>query len=236
MYKRKILVVDDDRKIVELVRLYLEKDGYRVLVAYDGLKALELARQKRPDLIVLDLLLPEIDGLDVCRILQTESKVPIIMLTAKTTEEDRLVGLELGADDYVTKPFSPRELVLRVQAVLRRLAGPSPEEAVRIGDLVVDLAAREVRRGGEPVDLTPTEFDLLAFLVRRPNRVFTRLELLKEVQGYTTPALMRNIDNHIMNLRRKIEPDPAEPRIIRTVYGVGYKLVIPRTQGDNDET
>jgi len=195
-------------------------------LAFDGATALEKLQAERPDLVILDLGLPDIDGLDVARRIRQRVEVPIIMLTARVQEIDRIVGLELGADDYVTKPFSPRELVLRVQAVLRRLAGPAPEEAVRIGDLVVDLAAREVRRGGEPVDLTPTEFDLLAF-------VFSRLELLKGVQGYTTPALARNIDNHVMNLRRKIEPDPREPRIVKTVYGIGYRLVMP--QGEEDD-
>ena len=231
-----VLIVDDEEELVKSISDYLHQAGYRTIETFDGASALAEFDSHRPDLVILDLGLPDIDGLDVAREIRRRTQVPIIMLTARAQEVDRIVGLELGADDYITKPFSPRELVLRVQAVLRRLAGPAPEAPVRIGDLVIDLAGREVRRDGALIKLTPTEFDLLAFLVRRPNRVFTRLELLKEVQGYTTPALMRNIDNHIMNLRRKIEPDPAEPRIIRTVYGVGYKLVIPRTQGDNDET
>jgi len=226
MYKRKILVVDDDRKIVELVRLYLEKDGYRVLVAYDGLKALELARQKRPDLIVLDLLLPEIDGLDVCRILQTESKVPIIMLTAKTTEEDRLVGLELGADDYVTKPFSPRELVARVRAVLRRAGKESPRgpTEMRFAGLVIDRRRHEVQVRGEVVPLTPTEFRLLEVLAGEPGRAFTRLELLDRVFGYDFEGFERTVDVHVKNLRKKIEADPKQPAYVKTVYGVGYKF------------
>jgi len=230
---QRILIVDDEEEIVSSIADYLREEGYRPILAFDGATALEKLQAERPDLVILDLGLPDIDGLDVARRIRQRVEVPIIMLTARVQEIDRIVGLELGADDYVTKPFSPRELVLRVQAVLRRLAGPAPEEAVRIGDLVVDLAAREVRRGGEPVDLTPTEFDLLAFLVRRPNRVFSRLELLKGVQGYTTPALARNIDNHVMNLRRKIEPDPREPRIVKTVYGIGYRLVMP--QGEEDD-
>lgn len=230
---QRILIVDDEEEIVSSIADYLREEGYRPILAFDGATALEKLEAERPDLVILDLGLPDIDGLDVARRIRQRVEVPIIMLTARVQEIDRIVGLELGADDYVTKPFSPRELVLRVQAVLRRLAGPAPEEAVRIGDLVVDLAAREVRRGGEPVDLTPTEFDLLAFLVRRPNRVFSRLELLKGVQGYTTPALARNIDNHVMNLRRKIEPDPREPRIVKTVYGIGYRLVMP--QGEEDD-
>ena len=226
MYKRKILVVDDDRKIVELVRLYLEKDGYRVLVAYDGLEALELARRKRPDLIVLDLLLPELDGLDVCRILQAESEVPIIMLTAKTTEEDKLVGLELGADDYVTKPFSPRELVARVRTVLRRVGQEARQglTEIRFADLVIDRRSHEVRVRGEVVPLTPTEFRLLEVLAGEPGRAFTRLELLDRVFGYDFEGFERTVDVHVKNLRKKIEPDPKQPTYVKTVYGVGYKF------------
>ncbi|MCR4406988.1 MAG: response regulator transcription factor [Anaerolineae bacterium] len=226
MNKRKILIVDDNPKIVDLVRLYLEKDGYRVLVAYDGLTALELARQKQPDLIVLDLLLPGMDGLDVCRVLRAESEVPIIMLTAKTTEEDKLVGLELGADDYVTKPFSPRELVARIRAVLRRAgkeAAPGPAE-ISFADLVIDRRSHEVRMKGELVPLTPTEFRLLEVLAEEPGRAFTRLELLDRVFGYDFEGFERTVDVHIKNLRKKIEPDPKQPIYIKTVYGVGYKF------------
>jgi two-component system alkaline phosphatase synthesis response regulator PhoP len=227
MAKAKILVVDDDRKIVDLVQAYLERDGYRVLAAYDGLQALELARQKWPDLIVLDLMLPGLDGLDVCRILRGEgNKVPIIMLTAKTTEADKLVGLDLGADDYVTKPFSPRELVARVRAVLRRVSegeyeGPSE---VRFGDLVVDFAGHEVQVRGETVHLTPTEFKLLEVLIKEPGRAFSRLELLDRVFGYDFEGFERTIDVHVKNLRKKIEPDSQNPTYIKTVYGVGYKF------------
>ena len=226
MTKSKILVVDDDRKIVDLVRLYLERDGYRVLVAYDGLKALELARQRRPDLIVLDLLLPEVDGLDVCRILQTESKVPIIMLTARTTEADKLFGLDLGADDYVTKPFSPRELVARVRAVLRRVGEETPQgpAEMRFADMVIDRRRHEVRVRGEVVDLTPTEFRLLEVLAGEPGRAFTRLELLDRVFGYDFEGFERTVDVHVKNLRRKIEPDPRQPTYVKTVYGVGYRF------------
>ncbi|MBC7251631.1 MAG: response regulator transcription factor [Anaerolineae bacterium] len=226
MAKRKILVVDDNPKIVELVRLYLEKDGYRVFVAYDGLEALEVARQKQPDLIVLDLLLPGMDGLDVCRILRAESEVPIIMLTAKSTEEDKLVGLELGADDYLTKPFSPRELVARIRAVLRRVgkeAAQGPAE-LRFADLLIDRRSHEVQVRGEPVHLTPTEFRLLEVLAGEPGRAFTRLELLDRVFGYDFEGFERTVDVHIKNLRKKIEPDPKEPTFIKTVYGVGYKF------------
>ena len=226
MTKSKILMVDDDRKIVELVKLYLERDGYRVLVAYDGLRALELARQKRPDLIVLDLLLPEVDGLDVCRILQTESKVPIIMLTAKTTEADKLIGLDMGADDYVTKPFSPRELLARVRAVLRRVGeetASGPAE-MRFTDLLIDRRRHEVRVRDKVVDITPTEFKLLEVLAGEAGRVFTRLELLDRVLGYDFEGFERTIDVHVRNLRKKIEPDPKRPIYVQTVYGVGYKF------------
>lgn len=227
MAKSKILVVDDDRKIVELVRLYLEKDGYRVSAAYDGLQALELARQTRPDLIVLDLMLPGMDGLDVCRVLRGEgNRVPIIMLTAKITEEDKLIGLDLGADDYLTKPFSPRELLARTRAVLRRVGeeeyeGPSE---VRFDDLLVDFVRHEVQVRGEPVHLTPTEFKLLEVLIREPGRAFSRLELLDRVFGYDFEGFERTVDVHVMNLRKKIEPDPSNPTYIKTVYGMGYKF------------
>jgi len=223
---KKILVVDDEQEIVSSVSDYLREAGYRPIAAFDGESALSAFEAEGPELVILDLGLPNMSGIDVAREIRRHSQVPIVMLTARSQEIDRILGFELGADDYVTKPFSPRELVLRVQALLRRVSGPIVEAPVRIGDLLIDLSGREVKRDGELVDLTPTEFDLLAFLVRQPNRVFTRLQLLKEVQGYTTPALVRNIDNHIMNLRRKIEPDPSAPRIIKTVYGVGYKLVL----------
>ncbi|MFQ6102228.1 MAG: response regulator [Anaerolineae bacterium] len=226
MTKRKILVVDDEQKIVELIRLYLERDGYQVLVAYDGLKGLELARHKRPALILLDLMLPGIDGLDVCRILQTESDVPIVMLTARTTDEDKLIGLELGADDYITKPFNPREVVARVRAVLRRAGkevAQRPTE-IRFADLVIDRRRHEVRVGDGAVPLTPTEFRLLEVLAGEPGRVFTRLELLDRVLGYDFEGFERTIDVHVKNLRKKIEPDPKEPTYVQTVYGVGYKF------------
>jgi DNA-binding response OmpR family regulator len=224
--KPTILIVDDDRKTVELIRLYLEKDGYRLLTAYDGRTALEFARRRQPGLIILDLMLPRIDGLDVCRILRAESKVPIIMLTAKTTEDDKLAGLELGADDYVTKPFSPRELVARVRAVLRRAGGEAdsgPAELV-FGNLVVDFFRHEARVCGEPVHLTPKEFSLLATLSKQPGRVFSRLDLLEHAFGFDYEGFERTVDVHIMNLRKKIEPDPAQPKYIQTVYALGYKF------------
>ena len=226
--KKVILVVDDEREIVASVSDYLREAGYHPIPAFNGESALSAFEAEEPALVILDLGLPDINGIDVAREIRRRSQVPIVMLTARSQEIDRILGFELGADDYITKPFSPRELVLRVQALLRRTSNPTVEAPVQIGNLVVDLSGREVRLDGAPIDLTATEFDLLAFLVRRPSRVFTRMQLLKEVQGYNTPALIRNIDNHIMNLRRKIETDPTySPQIIKTVYGVGYKLVLP---------
>jgi DNA-binding response OmpR family regulator len=222
----KILIVDDDRKTADLIRIYLERDGFQALIAHDGRLALDLARQKRPDLIVLDLMLPTVDGLDVCRILRAESRVPIIMLTARTTEDDKLLGLDLGADDYITKPFSPREVVARVRAVLRR-AGEDPDKgstAARFGDLLIDFVSHTARLGAAPLHLTPKEFKLLETLVKQPGRAFSRLELLERVFGFDYEGLERTIDVHIMNLRKKIERDPAQPIYILTVYGVGYKF------------
>src|SRR6266511_4037191 len=223
---RKILVVDDDRKTVDLLRLYLEKDGYQVLVAYDGRQALDLSRQKRPNLIVLDLMLPTVDGLDVCRILRAESRVPIIMLTARTTEDDKLLGLDLGADDYITKPFSPREVVARVRVVLRR-AGAEREQgpqSLRFRELVVDFVGHAARLRGAPLRLTPKEFKLLETLIKQPGRAWSRLELLQQVFSLDYEGLERTMDVHGMNLRKKIERDPTRPQYIQTVYGVGYKF------------
>ena len=224
--KPTILVVDDDRKTVDLIRLYLEKDGYRVLAAYDGRTALQIARNRRPGLIILDLMLPKVDGLDVCRLLRSESQVPIIMLTAKTTEDDKLTGLDLGADDYVTKPFSPRELVARVRAVLRRgMAENDPgPELIMFGDLEVDFVRHEARIDGATIHLTPKEFTLLEIMIKQPGRVFSRLELLELAFGYDYQGFERTVDVHMMNLRKKIERDPAHPRYVQTVYGVGYKF------------
>ena len=223
---RKILVVDDDRKTVDLLKLYLEKDGYQVLVAHDGRQALELTRQRRPDLVVLDLMLPNVEGLDVCRILRAEARTPIIMLTARTTEDDKLLGLDLGADDYITKPFSPREVVARVRVVLRR-AGAEREQgpaAASFGELVVDFVGHEARLRGAPLRLTPKEFKLLETLIKQPGRVWSRLDLLEQVFGFDYEGLERTVDVHVMNLRKKIERDPTRPEYIQTVYGVGYKF------------
>jgi DNA-binding response OmpR family regulator len=224
-----ILVVDDEPKIVKTVRAYLENAGYRVVTAQDGQIALTVFRHERPSLVVLDLGLPGLDGLDAARALRRDSNVPIIMLTARVDEADKLIGLELGADDYVAKPFSPRELVARVRAVLRR-AGPEKEQApppIVAGQVTIDLERRHVSVGDRTVDLTPTEFDLLAVLARHPGRVFTRLELLDRVQGYAFEGYERTVDAHIKNLRQKIEMDPRQPHYLLTVYGVGYKFAEP---------
>lgn len=225
MAKEKILVVDDEVKIVGLVRAYLEKDGYQVVAAHDGRQALEVARNERPDLVVLDLMLPEISGWDVCRTLRMESKVPVIMLTAQDEDTDKIVGLELGADDYMTKPFNPRELVARVHAILRRSGEQTAQAKVLgMGDLRIDVEKREVRIAGEEVRLTPTEFDLLVTLAEHPGRVMSREQLLDRVLGGSLEGYDRAIDSHIKNLRQKIEPDPRRPRYVLTAFGVGYKF------------
>ena len=225
MAGKKVLVVDDDVKTVELVRLYLDRDGYQVLTAYDGVEALRLARENRPDIIVLDLMLPDIDGLEVCRTLRHESDVPVIMLTARTTDQDKLTGLDLGADDYVTKPFSPKELAARVRAVLRRLPGERGPEEVKSGELSMDFMKHEAWLAGRPLNLTSVEFKLLGILAKEPGRVFSRASLIEEALGYDFEGFDRTIDVHILNLRRKLEPDPSHPKYIKTIYGVGYKFV-----------
>ena len=219
-----ILIVDDEPKITRLVRDYLEDAGFAVTVARDGREALMRARTERPDLIVLDLGLPGIDGLDVTRSLRRDAGVPIIMLTARAAETDRVVGLELGADDYVTKPFSPRELVARVRAVLRRHEGDAGGELLRAADLSLDVARMRVEVAGRRVDLTPTEFGLVAALARQPGRVFTRSQLLDAIHGIAFESYERAIDAHVKNIRRKLERDPHQPRYLLTVYGVGYRL------------
>ncbi|HEY3079314.1 MAG TPA: response regulator transcription factor [Chloroflexota bacterium] len=225
-----ILIVDDDRKTVDLLRLYLEREGYHVRAAFDGRQALDQVRQATPGLVVLDLMLPRVDGLEVCRAVRASSPVPIIMLTARSTEQDKLVGLELGADDYLTKPFSPRELVARVRAVLRR-SGEQPERAepvARHGGLVIDFSRHEVFLDEQPVALTPREFRLLRVLAANPGRVFTRFELIERAFGLDYDGLERTVDVHLSSLRRKIEPDPADPTYVLTVYGVGYKFARAR--------
>jgi two-component system alkaline phosphatase synthesis response regulator PhoP len=220
-----ILVVDDEPKIVKQARDYLEKGAFRVVAAGDGKTAMAVARHERPDLIVLDLNLPGMDGLDVCRALRRKSDVPIIMLTARVEETDRLIGLELGADDYITKPFSPRELVARVRAVLRRAQGGVREPGlIRAGDLEIDLHGHRVTRDGEPIRLTRTEFNLLATLAQHPGQTFTRAQLLDRLHGVAYDGFDRSVDAHIKNLRRKLEVDPVEPLYVLTVYGIGYKF------------
>jgi DNA-binding response OmpR family regulator len=222
----KILVVDDELKIVRTVRAYLEQAGFAVVSAGDGKTALATFRHENPSLVILDLGLPEMDGLDVTRAIRKASEVPIIMLTARVEETDKLVGLELGADDYMVKPFSPRELVARVRAVLRRVESPKEpaQSPITIGDLTIDPARRSARLRDRGIDLTTTEFDLLWVLAESPGRVFTRLELLDKVQGYAYEGYERTIDVHVKNLRRKIETSPQKPEYILTVYGAGYKF------------
>jgi len=222
MAGKRVLVVDDDVKTVELVKLYLNRDGYRILTAYDGIEALRLAREKHPDLIVLDLMLPGIDGFQICHTLRDESDVPIIMLTARTTDQDKLAGLDLGADDYVTKPFSPRELAARIRAVLRRLPGErGPAEVIR-GDLTIDFVKHKASLAGRSLNLTESEFKLLGVLALEPGRVFSRAQLIERALGYDFEGFDRTIDVHIRNLRRKLEPDTNHPRYLKTVYGAGY--------------
>jgi DNA-binding response OmpR family regulator len=223
-----ILVAEDDPKTVALIQMYLQRDRYRVLVARDGRQAIDLARSGRPDLVVLDLMLPKVDGLDVCRVLRAETHIPIIMLTARAGEDDKLLGLDIGADDYIVKPFSPRELVARVRVVLRRTAqelAEQPEE-LQAGEIRLDFGRHEVKVRGRPVYLTPKEFRLLGVLARAPGRVFTRTQLLDKVFGITYEGGERTVDVHLMNLRRKVERRPDRPEYLHTVYGVGYKFEV----------
>ena len=222
---KKILIVEDERKLVRVLRGYLEQAGLDVVDAFDGKQALAVFRREKPNLVILDLNLPELDGLDVARVIRKDSNVPIIMLTARIEEADRLIGLELGADDYVTKPFSPREVVARVRTVLRRVEGETASvEILRADAIELDVTKHIVTVQGEPVELTPTEFDLLKVLMQNPGRAFTRIQLLDQVQGETYEGYERTVDAHIKNLRRKIGDDTKQPHIILTVFGVGYKL------------
>jgi DNA-binding response OmpR family regulator len=223
-----ILVAEDDPKTVALIQLYLQRDRYRVLIARDGRQAIDLARSGRPDLVVLDLMLPRVSGLDVCRVLRAETHIPIIMLTARADEDDKLLGLDIGADDYIVKPFSPRELVARVRVVLRR-AAPALDEAppqLRFGQLTIDLARHRVTVEGQLAPLTPKEFALLTVLAQAPGRVFTREQLLDRVFGAGYIGSERTIDVHMMNLRRKIERRPEQPAYLHTVFGVGYRFEV----------
>jgi two-component system alkaline phosphatase synthesis response regulator PhoP len=221
-----VLVAEDDPKQAELVRRYLEHEGHAVAVVGDGRAALDEIRRNPPDLVVLDLMMPRVDGLDVCRILRRESELPVLMLTARTTEDDLLLGLDLGADDYLTKPYSPRELAARVRTLLRRTrpAVRTPDPVLRVGNLQVDPVRHEVRADGRPVACTPGEFHLLEALAAAPGRVFSRDQLLRHLHGFDSYLTARTVDVHVMNLRRKIERNPRHPERLVTVYGVGYKL------------
>lgn len=220
-----ILVVDDEKRLVSLVESYLKQEGYRAITAYNGRDALAVAERENPDLIILDIMMPEMNGYEFMRIHRAEKDTPIIMLTAKVEDDDKVIGLELGADDYVTKPFKPRELMARVRNVLRRVGKNEPKgKTLKVSDITLDRDSREVFTGGRSVDLTPSEFDLLAALMGAPGRVFSRLDLLDVIQGVRYEGYERTIDTHIKNLRSKIEEDPRKPRYIETIYGVGYRL------------
>jgi DNA-binding response OmpR family regulator len=220
---RTILVVDDHASVRTLVKDYLTEHGYRVVTAADGQEALTIARVERPDLILLDVMMPNLDGFEFMRIFRRGQATPVILLTARVAETDKVVGLELGADDYVTKPFGMQELVARIRAVLRRANPGRAAAGLRVGDLALDRATREVTVAGRPVALTPSEFELLATLMESPGRVFTREQLLERLQGGEYEGVERTIDVHVRNLRRKIEPDPSRPRYVETVFGVGYR-------------
>ncbi|HEY8474579.1 MAG TPA: response regulator transcription factor [Natronosporangium sp.] len=222
----RILVAEDDPKQANLIRIYLEREGHKVLVVGDGRSALDQCRARKPDLVVLDVMMPKLDGLDVCRVLRAESSVPILLLTARTTEEDVLLGLDIGADDYLTKPYSPRELAARVRALLRRagVVNTGNPAVLVVGDLEVDPGRFEVRVAGRPVALTAKEFGILEVLASEPGRVFTRAQIIDKAFGFDHFVLERTVDAHVMNLRRKIEDDVSEPRYVQTVYGRGYRL------------
>jgi len=225
--RRRVLVVDDDENIVQLVRMYLERDGYQVWTTYDGSSAVEEFRRSRPDVVVLDLMLPGVSGLDICREIRRETNTPIIMLTARTTEADKLTGLDLGADDYVTKPFSPRELLARIRAVLRRVPGTNDlgPEVIVVGTLTLYPRRFQAEVNGKPIRLTPTEFNLIRTLAEAPGQVFSRPQLIEKAFGYDFEGFERNVDVHVTALRRKL--DASGTRFIKTVYGLGYKLEVP---------
>ncbi|MFI6759936.1 response regulator transcription factor [Micromonospora sp. NPDC050417] len=222
----RILVAEDDRKQANLVRIYLEREGHSVLLVGDGRAALDQVRARRPDLVVLDVMMPIVDGLDVCRVLRAESDLPILLLTARTTEDDILLGLDLGADDYLTKPYSPRELAARVRALLRRagVVSAGNQAVLTVGELEIDAGRFEVRIAGRPITLTAKEFGILEVLASEPGRAFTRAQIIDRAFGFDHYVLERTVDVHVMNLRRKIEPDAADPRYVQTVFGRGYRL------------
>ena len=231
MAQYSILIVDDDIKLVQLLKTYFDKEGFIVYTANDGLDALQAARETKPDIMVLDLMLPGLDGWDVCRRIRRENDLPIIMLTARDEESDRLVGLEIGADDYVTKPFSPKEVVARVKAVLRRTNKQVVQkEPIKAGGITIDIERHQVMKGNESVELTPTEFKILEVLASNIGKVFSRLQIVEQTQGYTFEGYERTIDAHVKNLRHKLENNPKVPQYIVTVYGIGYKFA-----GDGNE-
>ncbi|GAB4496690.1 MAG: response regulator transcription factor [Anaerolineales bacterium] len=220
-----ILIVDDERRMVSLLQSYMQQEGYRVVTAYNGREALDVARRENPDLVVLDIMMPEMNGYEFMNARRAESDTPIIMLTAKVEDEDKIIGLELGADDYVTKPFKPRELMARVRNMLRRAGKIEPKgKLLKALDISLDHETREVLVGNRAIDLTPSEFDLLAALMAAPGKVFSRLDLLDVIQGVRYEGYERTIDTHIKNLRAKVEDDPRKPKHIETVYGIGYRL------------
>jgi DNA-binding response OmpR family regulator len=232
-----ILVVDDEKRLCDLVRAYLAQEGFRVVTASNGQEALFVARHEKPDLILLDLMMPEMGGIEFIRVFSKEGDAPIIILTAKLEENDKVLGLELGADDYITKPFSMRELTARVRAVLRRAGKPqSTTDVLRAADIMLDRVGRVVTVGETRVDLTPSEFDLLSALMSAPGRAFSRLDLLERIQGDAFDGYQRTIDVHVRNLRTKIEPDPSHPRYVESVYGVGYRFAVNVEIRDNIET
>lgn len=225
MAKYSVLLVDDDEKLVQLLKIYFEKEGFITYTAYDGLKAIQLVREKQPSIMILDIMLPEIDGWDVCRKIRRENDIPIIMLTARDEESDRLIGLEIGADDYVTKPFSPKEVVVRAKVILRRMHREIVQKpSLQIGNLYIDFIRHQVSKNNEVIDLTATEFKILELFAANAGRVFTRLQIVEQTQGDSFEGYDRTIDVHIKNLRRKIEDNAKEPKYILTVYGVGYKF------------
>lgn len=225
MHQKSVLLVDDDAKLLTLLKKYFELDGFIVYTASDGIDALMAVREHKPDIMVLDLMMPGIDGWEVCRRLRIDNDIPIIMLTARDEESDRLIGLEIGADDYVTKPFSPKEVVARVKAIFRRVdKAILRKDTITIGSLAIDMDSFQVSINGEVLDLTPTEFKIVELLAINPGKVYSRLQIAEQVHGYTFEGFERTIDAHIKNLRRKIEANPKEPQYILTVYGMGYKI------------
>jgi two-component system, OmpR family, alkaline phosphatase synthesis response regulator PhoP len=225
MAKYSVLLVDDDEKLVQLLKIYFDKEGFITYTAYDGLKAIQLVREKQPSIMILDIMLPEIDGWDVCRKIRRENDIPIIMLTARDEESDRLIGLEIGADDYVTKPFSPKEVVVRAKVILRRMHREIVQKpSLQIGNLYIDFIRHQVSKNNEVIDLTATEFKILELFAANAGRVFTRFQIVEQTQGDSFEGYDRTIDVHIKNLRRKIEDNAKEPKYILTVYGVGYKF------------